>query len=240
MQPLISLIFFLFSLNTPVVLPEATTSLPPDDFESIAKSLYEQIDFADAAMTDYHVFNKGLAGYYNLKKTHPLSDTKERLTLIDFSKSSKEKRLWVIDLKAKKVIYHSLVAHGRNTGDEYATTFSNTPNSYQSSLGFYVTGSTYIGKHGLSMKLHGTEKDINHLAEQRAIVMHGADYVSESYVKKVGRLGRSHGCPAVPMDIYKEIVNDLAGGTVLFIYYPDQSYFASSKLVKTNLKENSE
>lgn len=239
MQPLISLIFAVLSINTPV-LPEIPTSAPSDDFESKAKSLYEQIDFAEAEVTDYEVFSKGLSGYFNLKKTHALSDTKELLTLIDFSKSSKEKRLWVIDLKTKKVIYHTLVAHGRNTGDEYATKFSNTPNSFQSSLGFYVTGSTYIGKHGLSMKLHGTENGINHLAEQRAIVMHGADYVSESYVKKVGRLGRSHGCPAIPMNIYKEIVNDLAGGTVLFIYYPDQTYFASSRLVKTNLIESSE
>lgn len=233
MQPLINLIFVIYSLN-PAALPEIPDSPPSDDFESIAKAFYDQINFAESETMNFEVFHTGLAGYYNLKKTQPLSDTKELLTLIDFSKSSKEKRLWVIDLKIKKVIHHSLVAHGRKTGDEYATKFSNTPNSYQSSLGFYVTGKTYIGKHGMSLKLHGAEEDINHLAEQRAIVLHGADYVSESYVKKVGRLGRSYGCPAVPMDIYKDIVTDLAGGTVLFIYYPDENYFSSSKILNSS------
>jgi len=111
----------------------------------------------------------------------------------------------------------------------FAESFSNAPNSNQSSLGFYVTGQKYIGKHGVSLKLHGVKKGINDLAESRAIVMHGADYVSETYIKKYGRLGRSFGCPAVPMGLHEQLIPILAGGTCLFIFYPDAEYLVESK-----------
>lgn len=202
--------------------------------KEISFSLYQTIDFGSGEKPDFDLFYKGMSGYLQLRNAQKLSDKKEILTLIDFRKSANEKRLWVIDIKTKKVLYHSLVAHGRNSGDVYASKFSNIANSNQSSLGFYVTGNTYIGKHGISLVLHGAEQNINHLAAPRAIVMHGAEYVSESYIKKVGRLGRSFGCPAVPMDIYKEIIPELAEGTCLFIYYPDKDYLTQSRFLPDN------
>lgn len=191
--------------------------------------LYESINFANDEKPNFEMFDRGLKGYNALRASNQIEE-KEILTLIDFSKSSTEKRLWVIDLKTKTLLYHTLVAHGRNSGDKYASKFSNVPNSNQSSLGFYVTGTTYIGKHGKSLILHGVEKDINDKAQERAIVMHAADYVSEGFIKKVGRLGRSFGCPAIPTEIHKEMISTLANGTCLFIYYPDNNYFNKSIL----------
>lgn len=210
------------SFSTLLAVPSAS----PED---IVLSLYQSIDFGDEEQPAYDLFLRGLAGFQELKKSNRLSD-KEIITLIDFRKSANEKRLWVIDLKEKKVLFHSLVAHGRNSGDVFASKFSNQHESNQSSLGFYITGSTYIGKHGISLKLHGVEKGINDQAEARAVVMHGAEYVSEAYIKRVGRLGRSFGCPAVPMAIHKEMVTELAGGTCLFIFYPDQNYLSATRL----------
>jgi hypothetical protein len=203
----------------------------PDTFADETRVLYQSIDFAGNEKPDFELFMKAMSGYYQLREADKLSG-KDILTLIDFSKSGNEKRMWVIALNTKKVLYHSLVAHGRNSGDVYASKFSNTSNSNKSSLGFYVTGSTYIGKHGVSLKLHGQEKGINDQAEARAIVIHGADYVSESFIKKVGRLGRSLGCPAIPMALHKELIQKIAGGTCLFIYYPDESYLSSSPLLR--------
>lgn len=191
--------------------------------------LYESINFPDDEKPNFEMFDRGIKGYTALRDSKQISE-KEILTLIDFSKSSTEKRLWVIDLKTKTVLHHTLVAHGRNSGEEYASKFSNIPNSNQSSLGFYVTGATYIGKHGKSLILHGVEKGINDKAQERAIVMHAADYVSEGFIKKVGRLGRSFGCPAIPTEIHKEMISTLANGTCLFIYYPDTSYLKISLL----------
>lgn len=191
--------------------------------------LYESINFSDGEKPSFEMFDRGINGYTALKDSKQISG-KEILTLIDFSKSSNEKRLWVIDLKTKTVLHHTLVAHGRNSGDEYASKFSNIPNSNQSSLGFYVTGATYIGKHGKSLILHGVEKGINDKAQERAIVMHAADYVSEDFIKKVGRLGRSFGCPAIPTEIHREMISTLANGTCLFIYYPDEAYLQKSIL----------
>jgi hypothetical protein len=237
MQSIIALIALLSLFNpVPADLP---ASPPANVTVSALESIYQSIDFGTHEKPDTELFEKGLAGYVQLMESQKISNTKHILTLIDFRKSSNEKRLWTIDLKAKKVVFHSLVSHGRNSGELYARKFSNIANSYQSSLGFYVTGKTYSGKHGLSLKLHGMETGINHLAETRAIVMHGADYVSESYIKNAGRLGRSFGCPAIPMDLYKEMVTELAEGTVLFIYYPDEKYLASSPILsKTPLIES--
>jgi hypothetical protein len=191
-------------------------------------ALYKAIDFGVYERPQFDIFQRAFAGYLALQQSGKLS-SKKILTIMDFRKSANEKRMWIIDLEKRKVLFHSLAAHGRNTGNLFAKKFSNTPNSNQSSLGFYVTGQKYIGKHGISLKLHGVEKGINDLAEARAIVMHGANYVSESYIKKYGRLGRSFGCPAVPMGLHKEIIPLLAGGTCLFIFYPDAQYLADSK-----------
>ncbi len=176
------------------------------------------------------VFAKAYTGYQTLKAQGKLGD-KERLTVIDFSLSSTKRRLWIIDLDSNTVIEHALVAHGKNTGAEYAQNFSNDPESYQSSLGFYVTGKTYYGKHGLSLYLHGVEEGINDNALDRSIVMHGAKYVSFDFIKKHGRLGRSFGCPALPLAKHKKIIGLIANKTCLFIYYPKEKYLQQSQLL---------
>jgi hypothetical protein len=161
--------------------------------------------------------------------------SKPILAIADFSQSSRNKRLYVIDFEAKKLVLNTYVAHGRNSGQEYARQFSNQNSSYQSSLGFYRALTTYQGKHGLSMRLEGLEKNINDQALPRAIVMHGADYVSESFIKQTGRLGRSLGCPAVSNDIHKSLINLLHDGAGLFLYYPDQNYLSKSTILQKAL-----
>lgn len=201
---------------------------PPIKWVSTASALYHSIDPNHHEAPPYDVFLRALSGYDQLATTDKLSN-KGIITVIDFRRSANEKRLWVIDLLAKKILFHSLTAHGRNSGEVFARHFSNTPNSNKSSLGFYVTGKTYVGKHGISLKLHGIETGINDKAEARAIVMHGASYVSESHIKRYGRIGRSLGCPAVPMETHKEIISQIANGTCLFIFYPDPAYVAASR-----------
>jgi len=167
-----------------------------------------------------------MTGFFNLKASHNIR--KNILTIIDLSISSRFKRMWIIDMNEMKVLHTSLVAHGRNSGDEFATQFSNSPSSYQSSLGFYLTGNTYVGAHGLSLYLDGVEPGINDNARSRAIVMHGADYVSDDFVQRYGRLGRSFGCPSIPVEGHEEIIKMLSDRTCLYIYYPDEKYQSSS------------
>ena len=148
---------------------------------------------------------------------------KDILTLIDFSLSSNEKRLWVIDLSTNTIVFNSLVAHGRNTGDEFAKNFSNSSSSFKSSLGFYSTGEVYNGKHGKSLKLDGLEKGINDNARNRGIVIHAANYVSDFFIKAHNRLGRSQGCPALPIEFTEKIINKIKGKSCLYIYYPNSN-----------------
>jgi hypothetical protein len=174
-------------------------------------------------------FAEALKGFYALKEKGLVK--RDILTLVDFSLSSNAKRLWIIDLSTNEVLFQSLVAHGRNTGDEFATNFSNTPESFKSSLGFYVTGEVYNGKHGISLKLDGLEKGLNDRARQRAVVVHGADYVSESFIKYHKRLGRSQGCPAVPVEFASGIISMIKGQSCLYIYHPSMSNSRLPKLV---------
>lgn len=187
-------------------------------------------DAIQGSKPSFEVFYKGITGFYNLKLDKEVS--KDVLTIIDFSLSSTEKRLWVIDLNQKRVLFYDYVAHGRNSGDEFASAFSNMPKSYMSSLGFYVTGDTYIGKHGLSLYLEGLEKGFNDKARERAVVMHGANYADPNFIHDNGRLGRSLGCPALPPTSCKQIIEELAGGSCLFIYFPDENYLKKSALLK--------
>ena len=155
----------------------------------------------------------------------------EVITIIDFSLPSDKERLWVLDLVQGKVLFHCLVSHGRNSGELMAENFSNIPGSYASSPGFYTTGETYTGKHGLSLTLDGLETGINDKARTRTIVMHGADYVSADFIRKYGRLGRSLGCPAVPEELSREIIQTIKGGSCLFIYVPETSYTSNSHII---------
>ena len=140
------------------------------------------------------------------------------LTVIDYSKLSREKRLWVLDLDRDSVLAHTLVAHGRNSGGDRATHFSNDPGSNQTSLGTFVTGRTYVGAHGLSLRLIGLDEGVNDNALARAIVIHGADYVNPDIVNALGRLGRSLGCPALSPAMAPRIIDLIKGGTVVFAY----------------------
>lgn len=179
----------------------------------------------------YDVFNKCLKGLSKVAKAENGDLNTQIITLIDYRLASGKNRLWVIDLKQKKVLFNTLVAHGKNSGEHYAQDFSNQHSSYKSSLGFYLTGETYFGKHGLSLNLDGLEMGFNNNARERRIVVHGADYVSTNFIEQHNRLGRSFGCPSVSMDIHKELIETIKGKTCLFIYYPNQEYEKSSKLL---------
>lgn len=153
------------------------------------------------------------------------------LTLIDYSLPSTSERLFVIHLGRQLLLARSLVAHGRNSGENNAERFSNRLRSYQSSLGFFITGDTYQGSHGYSLRLHGVDKGFNDQANSRAIVMHAADYVSDEYIHAYGRIGRSLGCPALPPEHHREIIDMIKKGTVLFSYYPDSTYLKNSTIL---------
>lgn len=172
-----------------------------------------------------------MAGYEKLKQLGKLSNQRF-LSIADFSKPSSEERLYIIDLDLMQVVLKTFVAHGRNSGTKYADKFSNKMASYQSSLGFYVTGNPYNGKHGNSLVLDGVEKGINDLAKQRAIVIHGANYVHPDWVKQQGYIGRSQGCPAVPNNQINTIIQTIQGASCLFIYAPNQQYLQHSSLLK--------
>ncbi len=162
----------------------------------------------------FEVFNSAMLHY---RLTEGIRK-KNLLTIIDFSKPSTDKRFFVIDLQKKELLYQCLVAHGRNSGENIASSFSNEPESLKSSLGLYLTAETYTGKHGYSLRLDGLEANINDNARVREIVIHGADYVSREFIKKYGRLGRSWGCPALPPEISKEVIERIRGGSCLFIF----------------------
>lgn len=193
--------------------------------------LYSELKEKNAAdLPSPDVFALALKGHTALKEA-PGIVKKDILTVIDYSLSSNEKRMWIIDLASKKILFNDFVAHGRKSGNNKADIFSNVSGSYMSSIGFYVTGDTYNGKHGLSLLLEGMDKDFNCNARSRAIVMHGADYVSADFIKKYGRLGRSLGCPSISMDIHEEVINTIKEGSTLFIYYPDPGFIEKSELL---------
>lgn len=150
------------------------------------------------------------------------------LTVIDYSKPSTEKRLWVFDMRTREVLYEELVAHGEGTGEVFATSFSNDPGTHRSSLGLFVTEETYVGRNGYSLRLNGLERGVNDRARERAIVMHGAPYVSEAFAVARGRLGRSWGCPALREAVARKVIDLVKGGSLLFAYYPDQQWLKSS------------
>lgn len=191
-------------------------------FEQHISGVYNAAGLGKSQL-DYEVFKRAFIGYLNLKAGNLVSD-KPLLTIVDFNKRSSEKRLWIIDLANQKLLFNTLVAHGQGSGGDMPDKFSNLPNSHQSSLGFYVTSEIYHGKHGLSMKLDGMDKGFNTNAKERAVVIHGAEYVSEQFVSQHGRLGRSHGCPALPVALTSKIIDNIKGKTCLFIAGPQADY----------------
>jgi hypothetical protein len=183
--------------------------------------VYNSLHSNQFVLPNFKSFSEALKGFYLLKEKGLIQ--KNILTLVDFSMSSNAKRLWVIDLTTNTILYNSLVAHGRNTGEEFAQSFSNSEKSFKSSLGFYATGEIYNGKHGMSLKLDGLEKGINDNARSRGVVMHAANYVSNSFIKMNKRLGRSQGCPAIPEQFLKGIISTIKDKSCLFIYYPSRN-----------------
>ncbi|MGL5683885.1 MAG: murein L,D-transpeptidase catalytic domain family protein [Marinifilaceae bacterium] len=178
------------------------------------------------SVINYDVFKLALQGYERIEgKQKPI------ITIIDFTKASTEDRFFVLDLEHKKLLYKSVVAHGRNSGENYAESFSNTPGSYKSSLGFYLTSETYMGNNGYSLRLEGLESGINDKAYQRAIVVHGAAYANIDASRNVARLGRSLGCPALPTGISKEVIETIKDGSVLFIYADSEEYKQNSSII---------
>jgi L,D-transpeptidase catalytic domain len=225
----ISSILLIFITLGNVVVASANA----DDKDAKAKTdiyikyVYDKLSFKKIQRLSYDVFSKAYYGYLNLKEAGKISGNMP-LSICDFSLSSNLKRFWVIDVAKKKVLHNTLVAHGSGTGEEYATRFSNIHDSHQSSLGFYTTGETYMGDNGYSLKLHGQDGAFNNNAFDRAIVMHGADYVSHTFAGANNRIGRSHGCPALPRDICETIINRIQNGSVLFIYHPTKAYLKNS------------
>ena len=180
-------------------------------------------------------FDYAMIGYTRLK-TKGLLANSSILSIIDFSLSSAKKRLFVLDVKSYKLLYVTFVAHGRNSGTSQALYFSNEAESFKSSIGFYLTGPTYAGEHGYSMRLKGYEAGYNDKAEERAIVMHSADYVSEALIKQQGFIGRSLGCPALAPEIYKQVINKIRNRTCLFIYGASGNYIENSGMLKQKVK----
>jgi hypothetical protein len=209
----------------PVVVLNARAPRPASG--AFAASTWNQ---ASLGAIDRHVFDLAL-GAANCAVQSGAVAHPSTLTVIDYSKASAEKRLWVFDLHSHALLYEELVAHGKGSGDRFATAFSNNPESHQSSLGLFETTGTYSGKNGYSLRLKGLDAGFNDKALERAIVMHGAPYVSEQVAKSLGRLGRSWGCPALRQAVAHEVIDTIKGNGLVFAYYPDQKWLASSRFV---------
>lgn len=179
----------------------------------------------------YAAFEQAMAGYRRIRGRR-----KNILTLIDFSKPSTEQRLFVLDLEKEKLLFASVVSHGKNSGGVYATSFSNENGSHKSSLGFYLTENTYQGRNGYSLVLNGLEKGINDRAKERAIVMHGAAYADPSVAASTGRLGRSFGCPALPPALCRTVINTIKEGSLLYIYADSPTYLSQSTVLREEPK----
>ncbi|MEP7236529.1 MAG: murein L,D-transpeptidase catalytic domain family protein [Ferruginibacter sp.] len=207
------------------VIADSTLS---EDNNTVANT-YANMHLFDLGLSK-QAFEYAMKGFNYLLQRGKLAND-NIISIVDFSLSSSKKRLFVIDLNEQKVLYNTYVAHGVNSGKEYANQFSNNPSSYQSSLGFYETKSTYLGAHGYSLKLDGLEKGINDNANSRDIVIHAADYVNESLIKTQGYIGRSWGCPALPEKLHKPIIDKIKNGTCLFIYSHNNNYLQKSKII---------
>jgi hypothetical protein len=238
---ILSTVVALFALNTVSILCfanvpihtcqafESTIDDPYARFEQHIQFLYKDIGLKKRGL-DFEVFRYALIGYFNLKRKNSI---KKRgiISIVDYRKSCNDKRFYVIDIIRKKVLYHTLVAHGRHSGDIYASYFSNEPGSLKSCLGFFVTGDIYDGDHGYSLYLYGMERGFNDKARARRIIVHGAYYARRAFIRKYGRLGRSQGCPALPAGPHIDIIDTIVGGTCLFQFYDDSKYLKSSSLL---------
>jgi hypothetical protein len=200
-----------------------------EDISNVLSGKYDEWNLSNMNISK-ELFNYAIKGYQYLAEKNILHNT-DIITIADLGKPSNQKRLYVINIKTGEVLFNTFVAHGKNSGQEYATNFSNSESSFETSLGFYVTTDTYMGKHGYSLRLNGCERGFNNNAYKRAIVMHGADYVSESFIRQNGFLGRSLGCPAVPAELSKKIIDVIKDGSCLFVYSPSKKYLRQSDIL---------
>jgi hypothetical protein len=229
-----ALLVMLLLLVTSLIYPGSQSVHPNLKFTSAGDISLPDIRQAYEALNDTSLkceaFLLAMQGYNSLI-SQKLVMKDSLLTIVDFSLPSSQERFFVIDISHKSIIYKTLVAHGRNSGELYACKFSNKVHSYQSALGFYITGSPYKGGQGYSMILNGVDKGYNDLARSRAIVVHGAEYATRSYIDRYGRLGRSFGCPALPPNMNAAIIDLIKEGSVFFCYFPDKAYFDNSTVL---------
>lgn len=211
--------------TTPTTLADAKSH----KLEDYLQNLYTSCGLAQYNLP-FKTFKLGMVGYLNLDSQHKLMK-KNVLSIVDYDKPSTKKRFYVIDLKTKSLKHHTIMAHGKKTGWDMAENFSNTPESHKSSLGFYKAAETYSGKYGYSLRLDGFEKGFNCQARERAIVMHGADYVSQNFIKKHGRLGRSWGCLSLTRQDSKPVIDKVRDGSCIYVHKNQSSYLLKSKLL---------
>jgi hypothetical protein len=221
MQPtkIIALALLVSSLFMPRAMAASAANFAREDF-----------DRSGIGTIESDVFDLALGAASCAVQSGAVKDP-STLTVIDYSKPSSERRLWVFDLKSRELVYQELVAHGQGSGGDMATQFSNAPETHRTSLGLFVTADTYVGKNGYSLRLDGLDRGFNDQARDRAIVMHGAPYVSDAFVKANGRLGRSWGCPAVSALVARKMIDTVKGGGLVFAYYPDAKWLKTSKFL---------
>jgi len=208
-----------------------------DLFEGEIKDIYYSADLGEHGL-EYTIFKHALTGYYNLMNEGHYDPNKSVITIIDYKKPSDEKRFYIVDVVAKKLLYKTWVSHGKNSGGLMARYFSDTPQSHQTSLGFYRTAEPYKGRFGYSMKLDGLEYGFNRNARKRSIVMHSDPSITPAYTKLIGMLMRSFGCPSIPVENHKDIINLIKNGTCLFMYYDDLNYLNNSSYLNINSAAN--
>jgi hypothetical protein len=204
-------------------IPTRTATPEKELFEVYVTNLYQAAHLQQSGLA-LNVFRKALTGFLNLKNENKLSANSSVLTVVDLSKPSHEKRMWIVDVLNKTLLLNTWVAHGQGSGNDLANNFSNNNESHQSSLGFYLTDDVYLGKHGRSLRLDGLDEGFNSSARSRDIVVHAAPYVCQQTINQLGRIGRSFGCPAVSPEVSDQVINTIKGKTVLFINGNDSSY----------------
>ena len=205
-----------FKTHGHAVADKAAKSASKELFAQYLEDIYNTAQLSGAGL-DMSVFQKAATGYFNLKAINKIPQYSSIITIVDLAKSSRTKRMWVIDLINKQLLLKTWVSHGNGSGPDVPDHFSNNNDSHASSLGFYITDNVYNGKHGRSLKLDGQDAGFNDNARSRSIVIHAASYVSQQSIDKLGRLGRSEGCPAVSPKVVAKVINTLKGKTVLFI-----------------------
>jgi hypothetical protein len=231
MRKILMVLLALFAGFAFTPLDETVANMAEENLEAMQSMvMFEKTGLGKLGLS-MHAFYLALGGYGKLLQEGKLSNPRY-LSIVDFSQPSNNRRLYIIDMKDTCLSFHTWVSHGRNSGEKYATRFSNVQNSLMSSLGFFVTGNTYMGQHGLSLRLKGQEPGINDKAEQRGIVMHAADYVSETVAQRQGFVGRSWGCPAVPTELNEPIIETIKEGSAFFIYHPGSQYQKYSRYAR--------